>query len=247
MTAAVDATSAWRALVEAASAPYRAADKFAWHFARGKLGGDPVFRHVLERGLIKPDSRVLDVGCGQGLLASLLHACGVAARAKRWPAGWAAAPAGVHVTGIELMPHDIRRCEIALGGAATFVCGDMRTVEFPTVDAVVIFDALHYIARADQDAVLARVRQALKPGGVLLLRVGNASKKRRFALGQWIDRVSMALRGGGFHALEGRLPEQWAETLRGLGFDIELVPMNGRPPFSNFLLVARVPADAAAA
>jgi hypothetical protein len=31
--------------------------------------------------------------------------------------GWAAAPAGVHVTGIELMPHDIKRCEIALGGA----------------------------------------------------------------------------------------------------------------------------------
>jgi SAM-dependent methyltransferase len=188
MTAAARPAPAWRALVEAASAPYRAADKFAWHFARGKLGGDPVFRHVLERGLIKPDSRVLDIGCGQGLLASLLHACGVAARAKRWPAGWAAAPAGVHVTGIELMPHDIKRCEIALGGAATFVCGDMRTVEFPQVDAVVIFDALHYIAPADQDAVLARVRGALKRGGVLLLRVGNASKRRRFALGQWIDR-----------------------------------------------------------
>ena len=96
------------------------------------------------------------------------------------------------------------------------------------------------------EAVLARVRKAVKPGGVLLLRVGNASKKRRFALGQWIDRVSMALRGGGFIPLAGRPPEQWSETLRGLGFDVELVPMNGRPPFSNFLLVARVPADAAA-
>jgi hypothetical protein len=76
---------------------------------------------------------------------------------------------------------------------------------------------------------------------VLLLRVGNASKKRRFALGQWIDRVSMALRGGGFIPLAGRPPEQWAETLRNLGFDVELVPMNGRPPFSNF------PADRARA
>jgi len=149
----------------------------------------------------------------------------------------------VHVTGIELMPHDIKRCEIALGGAATFVCGDMRTVEFPRVDAIVIFDALHYIAPAEQDAVLARVRGALKAGGVLLLRVGNASKKRRFALGQWIDRVSMALRGGGFIPLAGRPPEQWAETLRNLGFDVELVPMNGRPPFSNFLLIGRVRAD----
>jgi SAM-dependent methyltransferase len=246
MTAAIDPQPAWRALVEAASAPYRAADKFAWHFARGKLSGDPVFRHVLERGLIKPDSRVLDIGCGQGLLASLLHACGVAARAKRWPAGWAAAPAGVHVTGIEMMPHDIKRCEIALGGAATFVCGDMRTTEFPPVDAVVIFDALHYIAPAEQDAVLARVRAALKPGGLLLLRVGNASARRRFALGQWIDRITMVLRGGGFIPLAGRPPEQWAATLRQLGFDVEVEPMNGRPPFSNFLLIGRVRPVAAA-
>jgi hypothetical protein len=94
--------------------------------------------------------------------------------------------------------------------------------------------------------VLARVRSAIQRGGVLLLRVGNASARRRFALGQWIDRVTMALRGGGFIPLAGRLPEQWAESLRGLGFDVELLPMNGRPPFSNFLLIGRVRADASA-
>jgi hypothetical protein len=53
----------------------------------------------------------------------------------------------------------------------------------------------------------------------------------------------MALRGGGFIPLAGRPPEQWAEALRKLGFDVELVPMNGRPPFSNFLLIGRVRAD----
>ena len=104
MTAAVEAKPAWHALVEAASAPYRAADTFAWRFARGKLSGDPVFRHVLEHGLIKPDSRVLDIGCGQGLLASLLQACGVAVRAERWPPGGGAAPAGGHRPGLERMP-----------------------------------------------------------------------------------------------------------------------------------------------
>ena len=35
---------------------------------------DPVFRHLLERGLIAPGARVVDIGCGQGLLASLLGA-----------------------------------------------------------------------------------------------------------------------------------------------------------------------------
>ena len=37
--------AAWASLVDVASAPYRRAGRFAWHFARGKLNLDPVFRH----------------------------------------------------------------------------------------------------------------------------------------------------------------------------------------------------------
>src|SRR5436305_888983 len=62
----VDAAVAWRALVAAASDPYQRAGKFAFHFARGKLRWDPVFGHLLARGLIAPRTRVLDLGRGQG-------------------------------------------------------------------------------------------------------------------------------------------------------------------------------------
>ena len=82
-----DATLAWRALVTAASEPYQRAGRFAWHFARGKLRWDPVFGHLIARGLIAPRTRVLDIGCGQGLLASLL-----AAAAQSEHSGEAAAP-----------------------------------------------------------------------------------------------------------------------------------------------------------
>jgi hypothetical protein len=71
-----DADAAWRALHEQASAPYRRSGRFAWHFARGKLGHDPVFRGMLERGDLGARRRcVVDIGCGQGLMASLLQAC----------------------------------------------------------------------------------------------------------------------------------------------------------------------------
>ena len=43
------------ALIDAASAPYRRAGRFAWHFARGKLGMDPVFRHVLQPRVDPPE------------------------------------------------------------------------------------------------------------------------------------------------------------------------------------------------
>ena len=49
-----DAT--WRTLHEQACAPYRRSGRFAWHFARGKLGHDPVFRGLLQRGRDAADS-----------------------------------------------------------------------------------------------------------------------------------------------------------------------------------------------
>ena len=89
----LSAADPWDELLDAASEPYRRSGTFAWRFARGKLGLDPVFRHMLATGLIPPNARVLDIGCGQGLLASLMQACSRFAHQGRWPQDWATAPA----------------------------------------------------------------------------------------------------------------------------------------------------------
>jgi SAM-dependent methyltransferase len=231
----------WRRLLDRASAPYRGAGRFAWHFARGKLGMDPVFRHLLGHGLIVPGARVIDIGCGQGLLASLLRACDAADRAGDWPAGWPAAPTGVHVTGIELMARDVERARAALGADAadvTFVCGDMREVPLPPCDAVVILDVLHYVTLVEQDRVLSRVREALNPGGRLLLRVGDADASRGFAISQWVDRVVTRVRGHTVSPTYGRSLATWVRLLQALGFAVESRPMSQGTPFANVLLVA---------
>ena len=62
------------ALLDAACEPYRSAGRFAYHFARAKLRTDPVYRAILELGLLLGRARVLDLGCGQGLLAAWLRA-----------------------------------------------------------------------------------------------------------------------------------------------------------------------------
>jgi SAM-dependent methyltransferase len=236
--------TAWLRLLDKASAPYRNAGRFAWHFARGKLGRDPVFRHLLAAGLIPAGGRVLDIGCGQGLLASLLRACGAMRAAGEWPRHWPPAPAGTQVTGIELMPRDVERARRALGedAAARFVCGDMRTVPFPSSHAVVILDVLHYVTHAEQDAVLQRVRDALVPGGRLLLRVGDAGAHRGFAISQWVDRTVTRLRGHTAPPVHGRRLDEWIAQLRRLGLQVEPRPMSQGTPFANVLLVAqRIP------
>ena len=110
-----DADAAWRRLRRAACAPYRGGGRFARHFAQGKLALDPVFRALVERADLAGRPRIVDVGCGQGLLASLLQACNDAG--ADWPAGAPALPRTSAYTGIELMPRDVERAERALQAA----------------------------------------------------------------------------------------------------------------------------------
>lgn len=212
-------------LSEAASAPYRAADFFGWRFAHGKLVGDPVFRHLLEAGLIAQGARVLDLGCGQGLLAALLRAAG--------------APRIAAYRGIELMATDVARAHRSLGAGCGVELGDIRSAGFGTADVVVILDVLHYMAREEQDDVLRRVRAALAGGGVLLLRVGDAAAGLPFRISNWVDQAVTLARGHGVTRFHCRSVAQWRSALEALQFTVEAEPMSRGTLYANVLLVAR--------
>ena len=231
----------FRALAREAASLYPAGDRFARHFAAGKLRGDPAFIHVLRAGLVRPAARVLDLGCGQGVLAALLRAARERHARGEWPADWPAPPTVARYLGIELMAGDVARARHAAGAQehAEFVQGDIRTVEFGHADTVVILDVLHYVAYEEQDEVLRRVRTALGSGGVLVLRVGDESGSIRFRYTVLIDRLVMALRGHRLARLYCRPLARWVRSLEALGFKVESTPMSGGTPFANVLLVAR--------
>ncbi|SMP74011.1 methyltransferase domain-containing protein [Noviherbaspirillum suwonense] len=229
-----------RRLIDRAATPYRSAGRFAWHFARGKLGGDPVFAGLLEHGLIPDRARVLDIGCGQGLLASWLLSAQAMHAAGDWPAHWPAAPAPRALHGIELMPKDVERARRALGGAAVFTAADMCKADFGSVDAVVVLDVLHYVDIPAQDDVLSRIRDALAPRGVLVLRVGDAGGGWPFRFSVWVDHVVTFVRGHRNSRLHCRTLADWKAALSGLGFSVRSLPMNKGTPFANILLVAEL-------
>lgn len=227
-------------LVGRASQRYRSAGRFAYHFARGKLGGDPMFLDLLQRGLIADGVRVLDLGCGQGLLAAWLLAAQQSYTAGEWVASWPAPGKPADIRGVDLLASDIQRAQVGLGNAARFEQGDMRFVDFGEVDTVVIMDVLHYVDIPAQDDVLRRVRTALSPGGVLITRVGDAHGGLRFQLSNWVDRTVAFFRGGRLPPTHGRPLRGWVQALETLGFKVETASMNGKLPFANVMLIARL-------
>ena len=228
----------FRALAKQAAARYPARDRTARHFAYGKLTRDPVFRHVLANGLVPGGGRVLDLGCGQGVLGALLLAARERHAAGEWPAAWPPPPNPRRMRGIELMRKDVDRAR-ASDPEGEWVRGDIRTTEFGPADAVVILDVLHYIDYDAQREVLERVRDSLAGGGVLILRVGDESDSLRFRVTLAVDRAVMRLRGHRLARLYCKPVERWMADLAKLGFEVEAAPMSAGTPFANVLLVAR--------
>jgi SAM-dependent methyltransferase len=226
-------------LLNDASQPYRAAGRYAYHFARGKLARDPVFEAILARGLLTRCSRILDLGCGQGLLAALLLAARGARSSGGWPANWPPAPQPSIIRGIDLVTRQVSRAQRALRCRAEFVIGDVREADFGSVDGVVILDVLHYLEYAEQHAILQRVRKALIADGILLLRVGNAADGFGFSFGKWVDQAVLLSRGRGLKPLRCRSISEWRDLLSLTSFDSEAVPMSAGTPFSNVLIIAR--------
>jgi cyclopropane fatty-acyl-phospholipid synthase-like methyltransferase len=225
-------------LLDAACEPYRNAGRFAYYFARGKLRGDPVYRAILELGLLIGRARVLDLGCGQGLLAAWLRAAEHCYESGSWPQAWPPAPTALSTRGIELMSRDVARARSALGAAAEVSQADICDTAFGTVDAVVILDVLHYMKPQAQLEILRRVRAALPPRGLLLLRVGDTGGGLRFRYGQWSDQLLLLLRRHSFEVQHCRSVAQWCRLLRECGFDSEAKPMSRGTPFANVLLIA---------
>jgi SAM-dependent methyltransferase len=234
-------------LIEAASAYYRGAGRFAWHFARGKLAADPVFAAVLAGGLLSGRTRILDLGCGQALLAAWLlaaHACHASAEPGAWPAGWPAPPTLESYAGIEINAREVERARRAFaldpGAAVQVMHGDIRDVDYAPADAVVILDVLHFLDYAGQERVLRRVGSALAPGGLLLLRIGDAAGGVGFHLSRTVDQTVALVRRRRWVALRCRPLEEWRRLLSGCGFSTRALPMSAGTPFVNVLLRAEL-------
>jgi 1-acyl-sn-glycerol-3-phosphate acyltransferase len=119
----------------------------------------PFHQHLPMRG------DILDLGCGYGFLCYMLQFLSD----QR------------NITGVD---YDKEKIEVASHGylkseQLKFYCADVTQVPLEKYDGIVISDVLHYLSHEAQETLLQRTMDALKPGGVLLVREGNADLRAR--------------------------------------------------------------------
>jgi SAM-dependent methyltransferase len=232
-----------KALFEATTRPYIPAGKYAWHYARGKLRHDPVYFALLRSGVFPDRGSLLDLGCGQGIVLSLLEAAKAQYRAGAWPRDWPAPPLNLDLQGLELREDRVQAAHRALGSSVRVDRGDLRKFDFRPCSAIVLLDVLHYIGDVEQRRVLDRAASALDPGGCLVLRETDASAGLKFWATTLGERFSCALDGQFVPALHYRGAVQWIAELAERGFAVTAEPMFEGTPFANVLFVARKVSD----
>ncbi len=229
------------ALREEAARRYLEAGMLHWEFVRGKLRHDPLYFGLLRQGFLPPAGLLLDLGCGRGIVFSLLLAAREIERRGLYPGDWPPPPGGLTFHGIEGRPKTAAAARLALGGEARIETADLRTAELPAAAAVLLLDVLHYLPAADQEALLGKAAAALAPGGVLLIRDADADAGWRFTATRAQERLSALARGHWRQRFHYRNATEWREMLTQLNLAVDVQPMGMGTPYANVLLAGRRP------
>jgi uncharacterized protein (DUF2062 family)/2-polyprenyl-3-methyl-5-hydroxy-6-metoxy-1,4-benzoquinol methylase len=230
------------ALVQRAADRYVSTSITAWEFARGKLRGDPLYRMVVMDGVLPAGGVLVDVGCGQGLMLSLLAEVAADAQAGSWQ-GASPPPVFERLIGVETRPRVAALAQRALGGSATIVKADARTQTQERCAAVLFFDVLHMMPFADQERLLVNLARALEPGGVMLVREANAAAGWRFRAVRAGNRLKALLFGNWKQTFHFRTAAGWVRCFEDLGFRVQQRRETGEgTPFANVLFVLTAPA-----
>ncbi len=196
-----------------------------YYYAHGKIALDPAYP-AAARLLADSPRPLLDLGCGMGLLAAYLRACG-----HRAP-----------ILGLDVDAEKIGLANQVLGSEqAEFRAGN--ALDFPAHSGdVVVLDVLHYFSDEEQQVFLRKIAAAIAPGGVALIRVTLNEPTWRFAatrLEEWFVHASRWIPVSGWNF---PTREEMTRPFEAAGFNPDVRPMWGFTPFNSYLLSFRRPA-----
>jgi SAM-dependent methyltransferase len=171
-------------------------------YAWSKLWMDGLYRAVLPA--VPPGARVLDLGCGVGLLGLLLdeRRTGDRIHGIEWDAAKASLgrKLAADLTGVDVVP------------------GDLATAPWPDCDVIALLDVLHYFSVEQQRAILAPAAGHLRPEGRLLVRVMDSEAGALSALARLVEKTAVRLGWNQASRVNWRSGSTMIREIEGLGF-----------------------------
>lgn len=196
---------------------FRRAPRRARLHVLGRFLSCPMLRVVAQ---VPPGARLLDLGGGHGLFAHLALAAG---------ARWAVV---VEPDRRKLLPPIVRQGRAAVVGYAAAIGG--------TFDAVAILDVLYRLPIARWDEVLTAARDRLAPGGVLLVKEIDPTRRVKGAWNRAQEKLADLLHLTLGESFSYEAPEAMRARLAALGFArVEVLPIGRGYPHAHVLYVAR--------
>jgi len=201
---------------------YRYQGKWVEQFVYWKMRTDPLFA-VLDKNVPR-QGFILDLGCGYGMASHWLTYSGL----DRQLLGVDYDADKIRVAQRSAPQHDRLRFEQA----------DLLAWDYPACDAVLLFDVLHYWTPDKQELILTKARQALRPGGRLILRdAARAETKAHGTVTFWEKLATGVGHNKTVEGLHFQSEPELRTMLQRAGFEnIQLVPSAGND--SNILLTA---------
>jgi 2-polyprenyl-3-methyl-5-hydroxy-6-metoxy-1,4-benzoquinol methylase len=173
--------------------------------------------------LLTDEGRILDVGCGFGLFAAYFGQT----QPRR------------SIVGVD---PDARRIRLARRVSArlglhghSFDVGDVRDVALRgPFDAAYVLDVMHHLPRDDQRGVLTRLRDALVPGGMLLVKDITTEPRAGLLFTELLDRAMVGIH----EPLAYRHHREWGDMLAELGFKVRMVRVPDVLPYPHVVIAA---------
>ena len=230
-------------LREATSRRYVEAGLFNWEFVHGKLKHDPMYVEILRSGILPREGVVLDLGCGRGILLTLIETARTLYRKGAWERSWPPPPVDVELRGVEGRASMASVAQTAIGNAGRIETVDLGDYAPPSSRAILLLDVLHYLSAQQQEDLIRRSCEALEPGGILVLREPGTPPGMRFALTRFGERLCAMLRSDWGQRFSYRSAGEWRQLLERYGLTTRECPLWKGTPFSNVLIEANKPGD----